>query len=105
MDHFVIYVSCLYCFLSVHCSLVVACWEMADLLALLFVVFYFVFVTSPCGVLGQVWFVVVLIPDFLPSVLLCMGGTVVLVILTHFLVLKKTDRSWSTKWAVRCQCV
>ena len=64
MDHFVIYVSCLYCFLSVHCSLVVACWEMADLLALLFVVFYFVFVTSPCGVLGQVWFVVVLIPDF-----------------------------------------
>ena len=42
----------------------VACLEMADLLALLFVMFYYVFVTSPCGVLGQVWFVVVLIPDF-----------------------------------------
>ena len=81
----------------------VACLEMADLLALLFVMFYFVFVTSPCGVLGQVWFVVVLIPDF--CLLFCMGGTVVLVILTHFWVLKKTASSWSTKWVVSCQCV
>ena len=28
-------------FLSVHCSLVVTCWESADLLALLYVMFYY----------------------------------------------------------------
>ena len=27
-------------FLSIHCSLVVTCWERADLLALLYVMFY-----------------------------------------------------------------
>ena len=32
---FVIPVSCLSCFVSFHCSLVVTCWERADLLALL----------------------------------------------------------------------
>ena len=37
-------------FLSVHCSLVVTCWERADLLALLYVMFYY-FVTFPCGVM------------------------------------------------------
>ena len=42
-------------FLSVHCSLMVYCWERADLLALLYVMLYCVFVTFPCGVLGQVW--------------------------------------------------
>ena len=41
-------------FLSVHCSLVVTCWERADLLSLSYVRFYFVCVTIPCGVLGQV---------------------------------------------------
>ena len=50
-------------FLSVHCSLMVNCWERADLLALLYVMFYCVFVTFPFGVLGQVWWMVVLIPD------------------------------------------
>ena len=35
--------------LSVHCTLVVTCWERANLLALLFVMIYFVFVTSPSG--------------------------------------------------------
>ena len=40
-------------FLSVHCSLVVTCWELAGHLALLYVMFYYVFVTFPCGVLGQ----------------------------------------------------
>ena len=34
----------------------------ADLLALLYVMFYFVFVTFPCGVLGQVWCLIVSIP-------------------------------------------
>ena len=50
-------------FLSVHCSLVVTCWERAGLLALLCVMFYCVFVTFPCGVLGQVWYLIVSIPD------------------------------------------
>ena len=49
--------------LSVHCSLAVTCWERADVLALLYVMFYCIFVTFPCGVLGQVWYLIVLIPD------------------------------------------
>ena len=41
MDHFFLFMFpvCLV-FLSVHCSLVVTCWERADLLALLYVMFY-----------------------------------------------------------------
>ena len=39
-------------FLSVHCSLMVTCWEMANLLALLEVMFFVFFVTFRCGVLG-----------------------------------------------------
>ena len=39
-------------FSPVHCSLVVTCWEKADLLALLYVMFYCVYVTFICGVLG-----------------------------------------------------
>ena len=35
----------------------------ADLLALLCVMFYCVFGTFPCGVLGQVWYLIVSIPD------------------------------------------
>ena len=50
-------------FLSVHCSLVVTCWERANLLALLYVMFSCVFATFPCGVLGQVRYLIVLIPD------------------------------------------
>ena len=51
-------------FLSVHCSLVVTSWESADVLALLtYVMFYCVFVTFPCNVLGQVLCLIVLIPD------------------------------------------
>ena len=49
--------------LSVHCSLVVTCWERTNLLALLYVTFSCVFVTEPCGVLGQVWYLIVSIPD------------------------------------------
>ena len=40
--------------LSIHCSLVVTCWESAGLSALLYVMFSCVFVTFPYGVLGQV---------------------------------------------------
>ena len=50
-------------FLFVHCSRVVTCWERADLLALLFVMYYCVFVTLPCAVLGQVWCLIVSIHD------------------------------------------
>ena len=50
-------------FLSVHCHLVVTCRERADLLALLYVMLYCVFVTFPCGVMGKVWCMIVSIPD------------------------------------------
>ena len=49
--------------LSVPCSLVVTCWEMANPLALLCVMFSCVFVTLSYGVLGQVWYLIVWIPD------------------------------------------
>ena len=49
--------------LSVHCSLVVTCWERTNLLTLLYVKFSCVFVIFPCGVLSQVWYMIVLIPD------------------------------------------
>ena len=45
------------------CSLVITCWERADLLALLYVVFPCVFVTFPYGVPGQVRYLIVWIPD------------------------------------------
>ena len=50
--HFVICVSCLFCYtvLSIPCSLKVNCWESADFLALLCVFVSCVFVTFPYGV-------------------------------------------------------
>ena len=60
---FLLFMFCVcHAILSFHCSLVVNCLEMAYLLALLCVMFSFVFVTFPCGVLGQVWFLIVSIP-------------------------------------------
>ena len=47
-------------FSSVHCSLVVTCWERAGLL---YVMFSGVLDTFPCGVLGEVWYLIVSIPD------------------------------------------
>ena len=49
-------------FASVHCILVITCWERADLLALVGDV-YCIFVTFPCGILGQVWYLIVSFPD------------------------------------------
>ena len=51
--------------ISVPCSLVVICWERANFLAFLYVMFSCVcFLSSfPCGVLGQVWYFIVSIPD------------------------------------------
>ena len=51
-------------FASGHCCLVVTCWERADLLDLVGDVYcIFIFVTLPRGVLGQVWYLIVLFPD------------------------------------------
>ena len=42
--------------LSVLCSVVVTCWERADILALLCVMFPCVCVSSPYGSMCQVWY-------------------------------------------------
>ena len=52
-----------YAVLSVPCSLMVTCLERANLLVLLYVMFSCVFVTFSYGVLGQEWYLIVLIPD------------------------------------------
>ena len=49
-------------FASVHCLLVVTCWERTVLLALVGDVC--IFFTFPCGILGQVWYLIVSFPDF-----------------------------------------
>ena len=60
----ILFVSCVSCLslLCCHCSLVVTCWKRDDLFAFLCVMFSCVFVTSPYGVLGQVWNLIVSIP-------------------------------------------
>ena len=60
MDHLFSCVS--NAFASVHCCLVVTCWERADLLALVGDV-YCIFVIFPCSILGQVWYLIVSFPD------------------------------------------
>ena len=58
-----LFMSCVYhAFVPVHCCLVVTSWERADLLALVGDV-YCIFVTFPCGILGQVWYLIVSFPD------------------------------------------
>ena len=55
--------SCVsHAFVSVHCYLVVNYWERADLLHLVGDV-YCIFVTFPCGIRGQVWYLIVSFPD------------------------------------------
>ena len=56
-------------FASVHCLLVVTCWERANLFALVGDV-NCILITFPCGILDQVWYLIVLFPDFLPPFLL-----------------------------------
>ena len=60
---FMFYVRLYYTVLFVPCRLVVTFCEMADLLAFLCVMFPCVFVTFQYGVLGQVWYLVVSIPE------------------------------------------
>ena len=56
------YVSCVsHAFASVYCCLVVTFWERADLLAFVGDI-YCIFATFPCGILGQVWCLIVSFP-------------------------------------------
>ena len=56
--------SCVFhAFPSVHCCLVVTFWERANLLALVCDV-YCAFVNFHCGILGQVWYLIVSFPEF-----------------------------------------
>ena len=57
---FVSFIS--HAFASVHSCFVVSCWERYDLLALVCDV-YCNFVTFPCGILGQVWYLIVSFHD------------------------------------------
>ena len=58
-----LFVSCVsLAFASVHCCIVVTCWERADLLGLVGDVSC-IFVCFPCDILGQVWYLIVLFPD------------------------------------------
>ena len=55
--------SCVsHAFATVHCCLVVTCWERADLLALVGDVYSILF-TFPCGILGQMWYLILSFPD------------------------------------------
>ena len=49
--------------ISVSCNVGVSCLEKADPLALLYVMFNCVCVTVPYSVLGQVWYLIVSVPD------------------------------------------
>ena len=56
------FVSCVsHAFASVLCCVVVTCWERAGLLALVGDV-NCIFATFPCGILGQVWYLIVSFP-------------------------------------------
>ena len=51
-------------FVMLSCILIaVTCLEMANLLALLCLMFYCVVVTFPCGVLGRMWHLIVSMSD------------------------------------------
>ena len=82
--------------MSVPCSLVVTCCEMADLWALLCMMFSCVFGTFLNGILGQVLYLIVSIPLSLHSPLLCilcqqvmLTDTVKLVFSGHLKIEKK----------------
>ena len=62
MYHLCFCVLCFRCFCVCNCCLVVTYWERSDLLALVDDV-YCIFVTFPCGILRQVWYLIVSIPD------------------------------------------
>ena len=49
-------------FASVYCCCVVTCWERTDLLALVCDV-KLCFITFLCGILGEMWYLIVSFPD------------------------------------------
>ena len=57
----------MFVFVMLSCLFIAAMWspagERANHLAILCVMFYCVFVTFPCGLLGQVWYLIVSISD------------------------------------------
>ena len=55
-------ILCFSCFRVCSLRTCVTCWERADLLALVGDV-YCIFVTFPCGILGQVLYLIVSFPD------------------------------------------
>ena len=57
------YVMFVFVMTSVPCSNAITCLGKADLLAFLYVMFSCVIVTFPNGVLSQVWYLIVSIPD------------------------------------------
>ena len=59
-----LFVSCVsrHAVASVHCCIVVTCWESADLFAIVGDV-YCIFVTFSCGIQGQVLYLIVSFPD------------------------------------------
>ena len=63
MDHNFIFMSCVF----MHSRLFIAAlWSLAGKALtywLFFLMFNCVFVTFPCGILGQVWYLIVSIPD------------------------------------------
>ena len=61
MDH-LCYLCLVYAFPSIHCYLVVTWWERADLMAIVCDVL-FCYCQFPCGILGQVWYLIESIPD------------------------------------------
>ena len=56
------YLSLLF-LMSVSCNLVITCWEAVDLLSFSYVILSYCFVTFLFSVLGQVWYLIVLISD------------------------------------------
>ena len=51
------------CLSLLYCLVMVTCWERADFFAPLYVMFSSAFVIFPYGILGQVWYLIVLIPE------------------------------------------
>ena len=67
MDLFVIFVCLGHTVVSVSCSIMDTCWERHGLVAFMYVMFsgvrFLCLFTFPFGVLGQVWYLIVSIPD------------------------------------------
>ena len=83
------YLWFMFVFAMLSCLFLAGLWspagQMTDLLALLCIVFSFVFVTFPYGVSGQVWYLIVSIPD------LCLPLYFYFIGYLHFL---KTLKKW-----------